>query len=429
MQINNQSTIDEEKYDNLNRMNTSQNDVYMNNTDKIDWDNGIDFGNMVAIKKKEKPLQEQILSQKFTQLSIVRNTEQPVTIKNIIDEIDKIPNFLSKRNKSFKAIINQALSITTIIRTNEMIEQLRQMGILIYKTIFIRTHHSLWLTYFKSGTGRLIIQAKEQLNYSTNLPVWPKEINALAQKPTHINKENENEFYMNFVNKHLRILDNQLKEYECELNKRITSIPGNSLQVQHLIETYVEQNLSSLRMEIEHKIQLIHYDYHIQALKLEYYRHDPNVYQKNLMKMLCCSKYEQELTKQEFDLLQQQINYYNSPCQSFECSSLSQSELIYSIQDTNIRQELFNQYKKIAVQSRLDIFNLYMKSAKIQMDECNKKFDTDMKKLKHDRQSSCDNEKISPVMIDLIEQRCNKIGDRIRCTYIFKGKSICVKHN
>ena len=195
------------------------------------------------------------------------------------DTSENIPYYLSKRSKSFKAIINQALSNTTIIRTNEMMEQLRQIGILIYKIIFRRTHHSLWLTYFKSGTGQLIIQAKEQFNYSTNLPIWPKEINTLVQKPTHINKKNENEFYMNFVNNHLRILDNQLKENECELNKRITGIPDYSLQIQQLIETYIEQNLSSLRMETEHQIQLIHYDYHIQALKLEYYRHDPNVYQ------------------------------------------------------------------------------------------------------------------------------------------------------
>jgi len=32
-------------------------------------------------------------------------------------------------------------------------------------------------------------------------------------------------------------------------------------------------------MEIEHKIELIHHDYHIQALKFEYFRHKPNEYQ------------------------------------------------------------------------------------------------------------------------------------------------------
>ncbi|CAF3084477.1 unnamed protein product, partial [Rotaria sp. Silwood2] len=47
-------------------------------------------------------------------------------------------------------------------------------------------------------------------------------------------------------------------------------------------------------MEIEHKIELVHSDYHIQALKLEYDRHNPNEYQKKIFKQLCRSKYEQE---------------------------------------------------------------------------------------------------------------------------------------
>ncbi|CAF3964179.1 unnamed protein product [Rotaria sp. Silwood1] len=395
----------------------------------MEWKDSIEYGNVHNTKMKEKSVDEKKISQKFTQLSITTNTEQPLTVQDIIGEIDKIPNFLSKRSKPFKAIINEVLSTTAIIRTNEMIEQLRQIGIFTYKKIFIRIHHGLWFSYFKAGTGQLISQVEGQLDYSTNLPIWPKEINALVQKPTHINNKNENDFYMNFINDRLRVLDNKLKEYEYELIKRINSISGYSLQVQHLIETYVEQNLSTLRLEIEHKIQLIHYDYHIQALKLEYYRHHPNEYQKRIMKQLCCSKYEQELTKQEFDLLQQKINYYNSPCQSFECSSISQSELIDSIQDPNIRQNLFNQYKKIAEQSRQDMFNLYLKSAKIQMDECKKKFDADMKKLWYDRRSTADNKEISPLMINLIEQRCNIIADRIRCTYVVKAKSICVKHN
>ncbi|CAF1006674.1 unnamed protein product [Rotaria sordida] len=339
MQINNHRTIDKEKYDNSNRFNTSQNDVYMNNIDKMDWNNGIDFGNMVTIKKKQK-------------------------------------------------------------------------------------------NYLKSGTGQLIIQSKEQLNCLTNLHVWPKEIKIIIkQKSIKMNATNENDIYINFISNKLHELDNQLKQYQTELNQKIISFYVNPLELQQLIETYIQQNLSSFRMEIEHKIELIHYDYYIQALKLEYYRYNPNEYQKQLMKQLCCSKYEQEITKQEYNLLQQQISYYNSSCHSFKCSPISQSELIDSIQDPNIRQELFNQYKEIAEQSKQNMLSLYLKSAKIQMDECNKKFDADMKKLWHDRRSSCDNEKISPVMIDLIEQRCNKIGDRIRCIYIFKAKSICVKDN
>ena len=52
-----------------------------------------------------------------------------------------------------------------------------------------------------------------------------------------------------------------------------------SVDISNTIETYIEQNLQPLRIEIEHQIELIHYDYHIRALKLEYYRHNPNKYQ------------------------------------------------------------------------------------------------------------------------------------------------------
>ncbi|CAF3964074.1 unnamed protein product [Rotaria sp. Silwood1] len=384
---------------------------------------------MDTIPKKVKPVEHQILSQKFTQLSITTNKEESATLKDITDEIIKIPDFLTKRNKSFKQMIHQLISTATMEISNKTKEELRQIAILIYKLMFIEINYSLWTTYLKSGTGQLMIQSEKQPNYSTNLPIWPKEIKIMIQKLVKMNATNENDIYINFISNKLHELDNQLKQYQTELNQKTNSFHGYTLQLQQLIETYIQQNLSSFRMEIEHKIELIHYDYYIEALKLEYYRQNPNEYQEQLMKQLCCSKYEQELTKQEFDLLQQKINYYNSPCQSFECSSICQSELIDSIQDSNIRQELFNQYKEIAKQSRLDMFNLYLKSAKIQMDECKKKFDTDMKKLWYDRRSSCDNEKISPFMIDLIEQRCNKIGDRIQCTYIFKAKSICVKHN
>ncbi|CAF5067097.1 unnamed protein product, partial [Rotaria magnacalcarata] len=43
---------------------------------------------------------------------------------------------------------------------------------------------------------------------------------------------------------------------------------------------YIEQNLnSSLSKKIEHQVELIHYDYHIRALELEYFQHKPNEYQ------------------------------------------------------------------------------------------------------------------------------------------------------
>jgi hypothetical protein len=80
------------------------------------------------------------------------------------------------------------------------------------------------------------------------------------------------------------------------------------------------------------------------------------------MIQLCQSKYEQETTEQEYHFLKQQITYYNLPNQSFECSPISHSPIIDSMEDREIRQELFQQYKEVAKQSRAALFNVYLQS-------------------------------------------------------------------
>jgi hypothetical protein len=143
------------------------------------------------------------------------------------------------------------------------------------------------------------------------------------------------------------------------------------------------------------------------------------------MTQVCQSKYEQETTEQEYHFLQQQINYYHLPNQSFESSPIAQSTLIDSIKNLDIRQQLFQQYRDIAEQSRANIFTLYLKSAEEQREEYKNKYDDHIKKM------SCNNnnEKLPIIMIQLINQRCNKISERIKCIYKFKIQSIGSKSN
>jgi hypothetical protein len=141
------------------------------------------------------------------------------------------------------------------------------------------------------------------------------------------------------------------------------------------------------------------------------------------MKEICQSKYEQETTEQEYHLLKQQMNYYNSSSQSFECSPIAQSTLIDSIQNPIVRQQLFQQYKDIAVQSKANLFHLYMKSAEEQREEYKKKYDDNVKKMWSDYRSRDEKQKMPWMMIELIRQRCQKIGERIQCIYKFKAQS------
>ncbi|CAM4969512.1 unnamed protein product [Rotaria socialis] len=358
--------------------------------------------------------EEEILSQKISQLS-TKNTiiEKLSMVKDIQQEIHKIPNYLTKQNKSFKQIIDQALSTMAIQTTNHHDrKKLRHIVILLHKIKVIPMYHRLWTTYLKSGLGHLMMESKQKFNYPTNLKIWPKEMKTMLQSAM-IDATNEHEIFVDFVNHHLHELDHQFKHIQMEWNRKANNFNGYTLIVEKLFEKYIEQNLSYLRMEIEHKIELIHYDYHMQAVKIEFSCHHPNEYQKKLFKQLCHSKYEQEMTEQEFNFLQQQIIYYKSPSQSFENSPIAQSRLINSIQNSELQQQLFNQYKQIAVQSKALLLDFYIKTAEEQRNEYRKKYNEDVKKMWSDHRTLPDNENISLPMLDLINERCKKIDKLI----------------
>jgi hypothetical protein len=141
------------------------------------------------------------------------------------------------------------------------------------------TYHTLWMTYLKSGMGQLISPSPKPLIYPTNLPIWPKQVKAIVKSSTKMNKTDENTIFNTFVNNYLRELDSELKKYQIKLNIKINNFNNHTLPIRQMIETYIETNLRSFRAKIQHEIELIHYDYHIGALKLLYYRQNPNKYQ------------------------------------------------------------------------------------------------------------------------------------------------------
>ncbi|CAF1493907.1 unnamed protein product [Rotaria sordida] len=236
------------------------------------------------IKQKSNEIEKQNLSRKMSQLSTSATHEKnPIKImKEIKDQLEIIPNYLTKQNISFKELMHQTLSsiIRTAEKSNNNIDELRKIAILLYKIMVIQTYQYLWKTYLKSGTGQLIIpyETKQRLSYPTTLSIWPKEIKAIVLSNKK-DKTNENEICLKFVNNQLNELQRQLKQYQQELNIKANNFQGYTLSIQEIIITYIEQNLnSSLSKKIEHQVELIHYDYHIQALKLEYFQHKPNEY-------------------------------------------------------------------------------------------------------------------------------------------------------
>ncbi|CAF1584719.1 unnamed protein product [Rotaria magnacalcarata] len=172
----------------------------------------------MKVEEKLNEVEQQNLSEKMRQLSTNATHEKdPIKImKEIRDQLEIIPNYLTKQNISFKELMHQVLSsiITTTEKLKNNMDELRKIPILIYKIMVIQTYQYLWKTYFKSGTGQLIIpsETKQKVSYSTTLPIWPKEIKTIVLSNKK-DKTDGNEICLKFVNDHLYALQHQLKQY------------------------------------------------------------------------------------------------------------------------------------------------------------------------------------------------------------------------
>ncbi|CAF1320918.1 unnamed protein product [Rotaria magnacalcarata] len=412
-----------------------QQDETLQNFDKMSSDLSWNIKEKSKVNEKLNEMEQQNLSRKMSQLSTNATHEKDPTkiMKEIRDQLEIIPNYLTKQNISFKELMHQVLSsiITTTEKLNNNMDEIRKIAILLYKIMVIQTYQYLWKTYFKSGTGQLIIpsETKQKVSYSTTLPIWPKEIKTIVLSNKK-DKTNGNEICLKFVNEHLYALQHQLKQYQQELNIKANNFQGYSISIQEKLMTHIEQNLnSSLSKKIEHQVELIHYDYHIQALELEYFQHKPNDYQKQLMKQICQSKYEQETSEQEYEFLKKKIAYYNLPSQSFECSTISRYPLVDSIQNLTVQEALKKQFKEVAMQSRITLFNMYLKSAEDQREEYKKKYEANVTKMDASQYTLTKNEKLSSTLVQLINERCNKISERIQSIYKFKLENFLSKSN
>lgn len=221
------------------------------------------------------------LSKCPSSMNKITTQNKVLLVREIQDELGKIPHFLTKQNESFKQKSNQMLSIITKQQLNstDQVDELRKIAILIYKTMVIESYQLLWTTYLKSGLGQLTIesQQKQSIIYPTNLPIWPKELkNLFSLSKSNTKNTDVNEQYLRFVKGQLNELEHQLKQYQIGLSVKSKNCNGYKLLNEKIIETYIEENFLPFRIKIQHKIELIYYDYHIQALKLEYFRYHPN---------------------------------------------------------------------------------------------------------------------------------------------------------
>lgn len=212
---------------------------------------------------------EEVLSQKFSQLSTSHRTQ-----KQIVHKFSKIPAYLSTKNGNFRTLINNILSTitktaTTTGATANNEEQLYEVAIFTHKMKCEQIFESLWLVYLRSGLGQLY---PNQIGPS----VWPINVKTTVQEETQ--KElNTNDACLSLVQQRLHGFKTRIQAYHTELDTCKSCLPDYYREpIYQTIERFIEQNLESLQQKIQHKIALVHYEYKDRVLELEFIRQNPS---------------------------------------------------------------------------------------------------------------------------------------------------------
>ena len=81
------------------------------------------------------------------------------------------------------------------------------------------------------------------------------------------------------------------------------------------------------------------------------------------MKEACLKRYEHETAEQDYQLLQERIHHFNRSSESFKCLAPILATMIDSIENVEVREQLYDQYMNIVEQFKTDFSNLSLKTA------------------------------------------------------------------
>ncbi|CAF1237188.1 unnamed protein product [Rotaria sp. Silwood1] len=265
------------KEKNLGSMNTHLDNDFITDhkgqaTMNVDDDNL--FNNQyVQVPKKyhSKSLEEQVLSQKLSQLSMISHHTPEHLIMVNEDDVENVPYYLSKESESFQ-------EITGNLSSNELIEELRQMAIVIHQIFIIDLEKSLWTIYLKSGTGQLPVNLMDNDNL-THPHLWPIQVQKLIREQSSDNTDTAT--CLTYVTQHLDELDDKMKQYQTKYNMK----KNRHLNYLPTIQTFVHQQLESARLATEQQIAIVHYNYNDHVFELTFLAYNPTQQQCTIRNM------------------------------------------------------------------------------------------------------------------------------------------------
>ena len=132
-------------------------------------------------------------------------------------------------------------------------------------------------------------------------------------------------------------------------------------------------------------------------------------------------QYDLETAKQHVALLKQRVTYPTSS-KSLNAIDRSLALSFRTIEDRTLRQRLSDRHEKIVHQTRTDLLGIWIARTEATWRQCQKDFDTGMAQLWQDYRQLSSDQRITQIMIHLIDQRLAGVIERFQAIYDFKMK-------
>ena len=219
-----------------------------------------------------------------------------------IDEKDDadLPRFLSRTKDIFQESLKPLLDKTAGSIT---IEHLRKIALLKFDIAVNDLHISLWNTYLRSGTGK-ILESEQQpqkpqatttatSTTSSHFKRWPSDVKTKileSSSDTTMNRQKINdETCINYVSKMLDQFRD--KNFHCynELQQRKRSLANSfTVEMEEVIDKFVEQYGTAFhRVPINGQISIVEFQYKDRLMELDFYEQNPYGYQVRIYLCLC----------------------------------------------------------------------------------------------------------------------------------------------
>ncbi|CAF2087086.1 unnamed protein product [Rotaria magnacalcarata] len=373
--------------------------------------------NTIISQSRQQPLSPLLNTMRKKVTKTFRYTE--VDLHELIGiDIDKIPHYLSNDNK----LLEDKMRAIQPTMNEKHLEELRQIAILMYKISLLERITSLWTMFRRVGMGTLALPSDiKQLN----IKIWPFAVHTRIRHVENTHAYDDETCQM-FIDHCLQKLNEKNDEYRHQLRFRTCHVTDYSVAMEFTIEKFIQHEFMSQHIEYHCQITLVLYHFIDEILKRHFSNENPNIKQKELLKRLCKYKYEETITKYEFNLFKNQIPEH-CLSNSVQNQHRANSSLVATAHSAMIQEKFFKQYVEVESHTSTNKVTISLDLIKQHMHQCQKQFNKEFEHMWHNQKTLSPDQRLTSTMVHLIDQRLANIDARLECIYKLKAQLLKIK--